>query len=71
MRLFGSCLIQTKFFCKVYDILQKHFDHGREKVALVRNLKVFLRGRNVSIFSNASQFLHSGASLAVGALDPA
>lgn len=45
------CPIQDKFFCKVYDILHEHTHFGKRKdeKELVRNLKIFIDGRNVRI----------------------
>ncbi|XP_076607455.1 uncharacterized protein LOC143333293 [Chaetodon auriga] len=46
----GRNKCEDKFFCKVYDILHKHEHFGKknEEEQLVRNMKIFIDGRNPS-----------------------
>lgn len=42
-------ILQDNFFCKVYDILHKHYSQKKEEKVFVENLKKYFEVKNVSI----------------------
>lgn len=58
----GGC--EDKFFCKVYDILHEHehFGKRKEEKELMRNLKIFLNGRNSNCTELLKEVTSTGSS---------